>query len=130
MEDDVQEYDVEKAAEVVAERTGVEFEIVAGVLEAEFLFQAALGSFEIDDDEEGEAFMAEIVKMRQEHGDLIPPTDADLDEFPDIDERLVTFVTRLTGAEAAVVEEVLDEHVQYLEEMGILDDEYEDDEGH
>jgi len=126
MDEDTLEYDVEKAAAVVADRTGIELETVEGVLEAEFLFQAALGSFEIPDDEEGEAFMAEIVKVRQEYGDLIPPADADLEEFPDMDDRLMAFVTRMTGEEATTVEEILDEHVLYLEEMGILEPEEDD----
>jgi hypothetical protein len=123
MDDDVLEYDVEEAARIVSERTGIDVELVEGVLEAEFLFQAALGSFEIPDDEEGEAFMAEVVKVRQEYGDLLPPVDADLDDFPDLDDRLVTFVTRMTGADPSAIEDVLDEHILYLEEVGVLEPE-------
>lgn len=127
MEEDVLEYDVEEAARIVAERTGKDVELVEGVLEAEFLFQAALGSFEIPDDEEGQSFMAEVLKVREEHGDLIPPLDSDLDEMPDLDDRLVTFVNRLTGADAAVIEEILDEHILYLEEAGVLEPEEDED---
>jgi hypothetical protein len=127
MDDDVLEYDVEEAARIVSERTGMEVDLVEGVLEAEFLFQAALGSFEIPDDEEGQSFMAEVSRVRQEHGDLLPPIDADLDEFPDLDDRLVTFVTRLTGADPAAIEDILDEHILYLEEVGVLEPEEDQD---
>jgi hypothetical protein len=127
-EEDVLEYDVEAAAKVVAERTGIDLEDVEGILEAEFLFQAALGAFEIPDDEEGEEFLEEVRKIREANEDLIPPAGADLDDFEDLEDRLVTFVARVTGADPSAVEDVLDEHILYLEEMGLLEAEDEDDE--
>ncbi|MDW7709442.1 MAG: hypothetical protein SCH98_03125 [Deferrisomatales bacterium] len=121
MEEDVEVYDVEEAARVVSDRTGMERDAVEEILEAEFLFQAALGAIEIPEDDEGEEFMEEVRQLREAHGDLIPAVDADLDELDDLDDRLVTFVSRLTGAEPAAVEDVLDEHILYLEEQGLLE---------
>lgn len=121
MDEEAVVYDVEEAAGVVAERTGLEVAPVEEILEAEFLFQAALGVIEIPDDEEGAEFLEEVRQMRKTHSDLVPPIDADLDAIEDLDDRLVTFVSRLTGAEPATIEEVLDEHVLYLEEQGLLE---------
>jgi hypothetical protein len=121
VEEDALIYDVEEAAGVVAERTGMDLETVETILEAEFLFQASLGAFEIPEDEEGQEFMEEIRKLREGHADLIPPVDANLDDFEDLEDRLVTFVSRLTGAEPASIEDVLDEHILYLEETGLIE---------
>lgn len=121
MEEDVEVYDVEEAARVVADRTGLEREAVEEILEAEFLFQAALGAIEIPDDEEGAEFMEEVREIREANSDLIPAIDADLDSLDDLDDRLVTFVSRLTGAEPAAIEDVLDEHILYLEEQGLIE---------
>lgn len=127
MEDeDILEYDVEAAARVVSERTGIDVADVEEILEAEFLFQAALGAYEIPDDEEGQEFMEELRRLREAHADLIPPVDVELDDYEDLDDRLLTFVARLTGAEPTAVEEVLDEHILYLEEMGLLPSEDDD----
>lgn len=123
MEEDVEVYDVEEAAGVVVERTGMDLEVVESVLEAEFLFQAALGAFEIPDDEEGQEFLDEIRRLREAHGDLVPPVDADLDDYDDLEDRLVTFVSRLTGVEPASIEDILDEHILYLEEKGLIETE-------
>ena len=120
-DDEAVEYNVEEAARVVAERTGLDPEKVGTILEAEFLFQAAFGAVEFPDDEEGEEFQEEVRRLREEHSDLIPPIDADLDDVEDLDERVVAFVGRLTGEEAASIEEVLDEHILFLEEKGILE---------
>ncbi len=120
-EEDVLEYDVEEAAREVAERTGQEFELVEEILEAEFLFQAALGAFEVPDDEEGREFLDEIRRLREAHADVVPAADAAVDDIEDLDDRLVTFVARLTGAEPASIEEVLDEHILYLEEKGLVE---------
>lgn len=121
MDEDVEVYDVEEAARVVADRTGLEREAVEEILEAEFLFQAALGAIEIPDDEEGAEFMEEVREIREANSDLIPAIDADLDSLDDLDDRLVTFVSRLTGAEPAAIEDVLDEHILYLEEQGLIE---------
>lgn len=121
MEEDMEVYDVEEAARVVADRTGLEREAVEEILEAEFLFQAALGAIEIPDDEEGAEFMEEVREIREANSDLIPAIDADLDSLDDLDDRLVTFVSRLTGAEPAAIEDVLDEHILYLEEQGLIE---------
>ncbi len=121
MEEDVEVYDVEEAARVVADRTGLDREAVEEILEAEFLFQAALGAIEIPDDEEGAEFMEEVREIREANSDLIPAIDADLDSLDDLDDRLVTFVSRLTGAEPAAIEDVLDEHILYLEEQGLIE---------
>lgn len=122
MEEEVEVYDVEEAARVVSERTGMEPDVVEEILEAEFLFQAALGVVEVvEDDEEGADFLEEIRQLREAHADLVPPIDADLDALEDLDDRLVTFVSRLTGAEPATIEDVLDEHLLYLEEQGLLE---------
>lgn len=118
-------YDVEEAARVVADRTGLELADVENVLEAEFLFQAALGAYEIPDDEEGREFMEEVRRLRAAHSDLVPSPEADLEQIEDLEDRAVTFVSRLTGGEPATIEEVLDEHILYLEERGLL--EVEDD---
>ncbi len=127
MEEDVLVYDVEEAAQLVAERTSIDLDAVEEILEAEFLFQAALGVIEIPDDEEGEEFLEEIRRLRHTHSDLLPPVDTDLDAYDDLEDRLVTFVSRLTGAEPSAIEDVLDEHILYLEEKGLID--FEDDEG-
>jgi cell division FtsZ-interacting protein ZapD len=120
--EEVEVYDVEEAARVVSERTGMASDVVEEILEAEFLFQAALGVVEVvEDDEEGAEFVEEIRQLRQTHADLVPPIDADLDALEDLDDRLVTFVSRLTGAEPATIEDVLDEHLLYLEEQGLLE---------
>ncbi len=121
MEEDALVYDVEEAARVVAERTGLDLEKVESILEAEFLFQAAFGAFEIPDDEESEEFLEEVRQLREAHADLVPPIDANLDEVEDLDDRLVTFVSRLTGEEPASIEDVLDEHILYLEEKGLIE---------
>ncbi len=121
MEEDVEVYDVEEAARVVSERTGLEQEAVEEILEAEFLFQAALGAIEIPDDEEGAEFLEEVRHLREAHADVVPAIDADLDTLEDLDDRLVTFVSRLTGAEPATIEDVLDEHILYLEEQGLIE---------
>jgi len=126
MEEDVEVYDVEEAASVVAERSGVDRDVVEEILEAEFLFQAALGAIEVPEDEEGEEFMEEVRQLREAHADLVPALDADLDAMDDLEDRLVTFVSRLTGAEPAAIADVLDEHILYLEERGLI--EPEDDE--
>lgn len=123
VEEDALVYDVEEAARVVAERTGLDLEKIENILEAEFLFQAAFGAFEIPDDEEGEEFQEEVRQLREAHSDLIPPIDANLDEVEDLDDRLVTFVTRLTGEDPASIEDVLDEHILYLEEKGFIEPE-------
>jgi len=121
MEEDVEVYDVEEAARVVSERTGMEQEAVEEILEAEFLFQAALGAIEIPDDDEGAEFLEEVRQLREAHGDVVPAIDTDLDALEDLDDRLLTFVSRLTGAEPATIEEVLDEHILYLEERGLIE---------
>lgn len=121
MDEDVLIYDLEEAAGVVAERTGMDLDTVETILEAEFLFQAALGAFEIPDDEDGQEFMEEIRRLREGHADLIPPVEADLDDIEGLEDRLLTFVSRLTGAEPASIEEVLDEHILYLEESGLIE---------
>ena len=123
MEEDVEVYDVEEAASAVAERSGVDKEVVEEILEAEFLFQAALGAIEIPDDDEGEEFMEEVRQLRAAHADLVPGLDADLDAMDDLEDRLVTFVSRLTGAEPSAIEDVLDEHILYLEERGLIEPE-------
>ncbi|MBE0617299.1 MAG: hypothetical protein IH608_05160 [Proteobacteria bacterium] len=51
----------------------------------------------------------------------MPAIGADLDALDDLDDRLLTFVSRLTGAEPATIEEVLDEHILYLEERGLIE---------
>ncbi len=126
MDEEAIVYDVEEAAGVVAERTGLEIDPVEEILEAEFLFQAALGVIEIPDDEEGAEFLEEVRQLRETHSDLVPSIDADLGEFDDLEDRLVTFVSRLTGAEPATVEDVLDEHILYLEEKGLIEPSDED----
>ncbi len=125
MSEEVLLYDVEEAAKELAERTGLAVEDVEDILEADFLFHCALGAYEIPDDEEGEEFMAEVRKLQEAHSDLIPPIDANLDDFDDLEDRLVTFIARLTGAEPATIEEVLDEHILYLEEKGFIEPEDE-----
>lgn len=120
--EEVEVYDVEEAARVVSERTGMEPGVVEEILEAEFLFQAALGVVEVvEDDEEGADFLEEVRQLRETHADLVPAIDTDLDALEDLDDRLVTFVSRLTGAEPATIEDVLDEHLLYLEEQGLLE---------
>jgi hypothetical protein len=126
--DETLEYDVEQAAKVVAERTGMEPEDVEEILEGEFLFQAALGAYEIPDDEEGQEFMEEVRRIREAHADIIPDAAANLDEYDDLEDRAVTFIARITGTDPAAIEEVLDEHVLYLEELGIIDSEEDDEE--
>lgn len=121
------EYDIEEGAKVVAERTGMELSLVEEILEAEFLFEASLGAFEVPDDEEGEEFMEEIRRLREAHSDLIPPHDANLDDCEDLEDRLITFVSRLTAAEPSAIEDVLDEHILYMESQGLLETEEEDD---
>jgi hypothetical protein len=39
----------------------------------------------------------------------------------------VSFVARITGAEPSTIEDVLDEHALYLEELGIIEPEEEED---
>jgi len=128
MSDEEVVYDVEDAARVVAERTGLSLADAENILEAEFLFQACLGAFEIDDDDEGQEFMEEIRDLREAHTDLVPAVDEDLDQIEDLEDRAVTFIARLTGSEPATIEEALDEHILYLEERGLLDAEEDDDE--
>ncbi len=125
MTDEVLLYDVEVAAREVAERTGLEVEAVEEILEADFLFHCALGVYEIPDDEEGQEFMAEVLKLQKANADLVPPAGTDLDQVEDLEDRLITFVARLTGAEPATIEEVLDEHILYLEEKGFIEPEDE-----
>ncbi len=120
-EETIHHYDVEEAAKTVAGRTGQKIELVEEILEAEFLFNAALGVYEIPDDDDGREFMAEIETLRKKHADLIPAADADIEEIEDIDDRLVSFVERLTSASKETVEEVLDSHFDYLEENGMLE---------
>ena len=55
--------------------------------------------------------------------DICHVQGADLDDYDDLEDRLVTFVARLTGAEPTAVEDVLDEHILYLEEMGLVETE-------
>ena len=119
-------YDVEAAAQVVAERSGLKLEEAESILEAEFLFQATLGAFDIPDDEEGQEFMEEVRHLRETHADLVPSLDQDLDLIPDLEDRAVTFISRLTGSEPSAIEDALDEHILYLEEMGLIDAEDDD----
>lgn len=119
-------YDMEEAAKLVAERTGQKLMCVEEILEAEFLFNAAMGFYDIPDDEEGHEFMEEIRHAREQHDDLLPPAEEPITDYDQLEDRLVTFVTRLTGAEPETVEEVLDEHILYLEEKGILEPVEED----
>ncbi len=126
MTDEAMVYDVEQAAREVATRTGMDLEPVEDILEAEFLFHCALGAYEIPDDEEGQEFMAEVRKMQRDNADLIPPADADLETYDDLADRLVTFVSRLTGGDPATIEEVLDEHILYLEEKGFIEPEFQE----
>lgn len=121
-EADMVVYDVEDAAKVVSSRTGTALEVVEEILEAEFMFNAALGFYEIPDDEEGQEFMAEIRALQEEHSDLIPEVGTEIDDYEEVEERLVAFVSRLVqGVEREVIENVLDEHILYLEEKGILE---------
>lgn len=121
-------YDVEDAAKVVAERTGQPLVTVEEILEAEFMFNAALGFYEIPDDEEGQEFMEEIRRLQEEHTDLFPPAGEEITDFEEIEERLVAFVTRqVAGTPRETVEAVLDEHILYLEEKGILEPTDDDD---
>jgi len=120
MENEHIEYDIEEGAKEVAERTGIELSLVEEILEAEFLFEASLGAFEVPDDDEGEEFMDEIRRLREAHSDLIPPFDSNLEEIDDLEDRLVTFVSRITAADPAAIEDVLDEHILYLESKGLL----------
>ncbi len=123
MPEEVMLYDVEEAAREVAERTGLAVEAVEEILEADFLFHCALGVYEIPDDDEGQEFMDEVRKLQQAHADLVPPAGTDLGGIEDLEDRLVTFAARLTGAEPATIEEVLDEHILYLEEKGFIEPE-------
>ncbi|NOY43892.1 MAG: M20 family metallopeptidase [Deltaproteobacteria bacterium] len=123
MTEEVMLYDVEEAAREVAERTGLAVEAVEEILEADFLFHCALGVYEIPDDDEGQEFMDEVRRLQQAHADLVPPAGTDLDGIEDLEDRLVTFAARLTGAEPATIEEVLDEHILYLEEKGFIEPE-------
>jgi len=127
MSEDEVVYDVEEAARVVAERSGLKLVDAENILEAEFLFQATLGAFDIPDDAEGQEFMDEIRHLRETHADLVPALDADLDEILDLEDRAVTFISRLTGREPSTIEEALDEHILYLEEQGLIDIDEEDD---
>ncbi len=121
-EEDMVVYDVEQAAAEVAEKTSQPLELVEEILEAEFMFNAALGFYEIPDDEEGQEFMEEIRKMREHFADLLPPADEPIDDYEKVEENLVEFVTRvIEGVDPAVVEHVLDEHILYLEAQGILE---------
>ena len=94
-------YDMEEAAQQVASRTGQELIAVEEILEAEFLFNAAMGFYEIPDDEEGQEFMEEIRHVREKHGDLLPPVDEEITDYEMMEDKLVTFVTRLSGADPA-----------------------------
>ena len=120
-EEDMVVYDVEQAAVEVAKRSGQELPMVEEILEAEFFFNAALGFYEIPDDEEGQQFMEEVRKIREQNEDLLPPADQEIEDYDDIEDKLVAFIHRITGAEDAVVEAVLDEHIIYLEEQGVLE---------
>jgi hypothetical protein len=95
--------------------------MVEEILEAEFFFNAALGFYEIPDDEEGRQFMEEVRKIREQNEDLLPPADQEIEDYDEIEDKLVAFIHRITGAEDAVVEAVLDEHIIYLEEQGVLE---------
>ena len=114
-------YDVEEAAAAVAEKTGQELLAVEEVLEGEFMSNAALGFYEIPDDEEGQEFMEEVRKMRQEPNALIPPRDEPIEDYDEIEDRLVAFIGRVTEIEEANIEQILDEHILYLESKGILE---------
>ena len=121
MSDEEVVYDVEEAARVVAERSGLKLGEAENILEAEFLFQATLGAFDIPDDEEGQEFMDEVRQLRETHADLVPALDQDLDQVPDLEDRAVTFISRLTGSDPNAIEEALDEHILDLEERGLID---------
>jgi hypothetical protein len=125
--EDTVTYDVEEAAAQVAERTGKPLKLVEEILEAEFLFNAAAGFYEIPDDEEGQEFMAEVEQLQKDHADLLPKPDEEIEDYDDIEDRLVSFVARLSGAKPEVIGEVLDEHILYLEEKGILEPVEEED---
>lgn len=120
-QDEVIVYDVEEAAAEVASRTGQELEFVEEVLEAEFMFNAAMGFYEIPDDEEGREFMEEVRQLREKHADLVPPPEVEVEDYSEVEDRLVAFITRLTGGDAEAINEILDEHILYLEEKGILE---------
>jgi hypothetical protein len=120
-EEDMVVYDVEQAAVEVAKRSDQELPIVEEILEAEFFFNAALGFYEIPDDEEGQQFMEEVRKIREQNEDLLPPADQEIEDYDEIEDKLVAFIHRITGAEEAVIEAVLDEHIIYLEEQGVLE---------
>jgi hypothetical protein len=120
-EEDMVVYDVEEAAVEVAKRAGKELPLVEEILEAEFFFNAALGFYEIPDDEEGQQFMEEVRRIREQNEDLLPPAEQEIEDYDEIEDKLVAFISRVTGAEEAVVEAVLDEHIIYLEEQGILE---------
>lgn len=120
--DDTVVYDVEEAAAEVARRTGNELELVEEILEAEFMFNAALGFYEIPDDDEGREFMEEIRTIQKEHADILPEIGAEIENFDEIEERLLAFVSRMVqGVEPEVIEAVLNEHILFLEEKGILE---------
>jgi hypothetical protein len=124
--DDVVVYDVEQAAAEVASATGRDVEMVEDILEAEFLFNAALGFYDIPDDEEGREFLEEIRHLRENNADLLPSADEEIHDYGEVEDRLVAFIQRATGFDAAIVEEVLDEHIAYLDRTGILDGADED----
>jgi hypothetical protein len=121
-EEEVVVYDVEEAAAEVAKRTKHELDLVEEVLEAEFIFNAALGFYEIPDDEEGDEFNEEIRIIREKFADILPPADQPIDDYDAVEEKLIAFITRLIdGVAVAGVEAILDEHILYLEEKGILE---------
>lgn len=120
--DEMVVYDVEEAAAEVAKRTGNDLELVEEILEAEFMFNAALGFYEIPDDEEGQEFMEEIRSLQKDHSDLLPEIGSEIENFDEIEERLLAFVSRMVqGVEPEVIEAVLNEHILFLEEKGILE---------
>ncbi len=119
--EDVVVYDVEEAAVEVAKRVDQELDIVEEVLEAEFLFNAAMGFYEIPEDEEGQEFLAEVRRLRSEYSDFFPAVDDKVDDYEELEDRLVEFIGKLVEVDEGTIEKILDEHILYLEEKGILE---------
>ena len=53
--------------------------------------------------EEVELYQDLLRKLQEKHSDVIPPQQEDIESYDDIEDRLVTFIARITGVTVPVL---------------------------
>lgn len=117
MDDTVARYDPLEAVMQVADVTGEDERTVAQVLEGEIDFLGCLGL--LDEGALDESSRQEIEALCQENADLLEYTEGEYDT-----DAAVSFIQRNRGIAKEVVAHVLAANYAFMDERGLLDDEW------